>query len=121
MVLNGAAGQTLAETPYMWPLIWSVVATIVVSIVGSIVIAIPTALKGDCEDEEFEADERDKDIDRRGEGVGYIVFSIGVLNALILTLAEADHFWIGNAIYASGAVATVVGCVVKLNLYRRGF
>ncbi|MGB0953823.1 MAG: hypothetical protein ACPG31_11395, partial [Planctomycetota bacterium] len=108
-------------TPYMWPLIWSVVATIVVSIVGSILIAIPAAVKDGCSDEEFEADERDKDIDRRGEVVGYIVFSIGVLNALILTIAEADHFWIGNTIYASGAIASVVGCIVKLTLYKRGF
>lgn len=121
MVLDRPAGQALVDTPYMWPLIWSVVATVVISIVGSIVIAIPAAVQDDCDDSEFEADERDKDIDRRGEVVGYIVFSIGVLNALVLCIAEADHFWIGNTIYMSGALASVVGCLVKLRLYKRGF
>jgi hypothetical protein len=120
-VLDRPAGQALVETPYMWPMLRAVGATVVLTIIGSIVIAIPAASREGCDEGEFEADERDKDIDRRGEVIGYLVFSVGVLNALVLTLAESAHFWIGNAIYLSGALATMVACVIKLFLYRRGF
>ena len=123
-VLDRPPGQALVDTPYMWPLIWAVVATIVLCIVGSILIAIATAVpqgEADCRDEDFEPDERDKDIERRGEVVGYMVFSVGTLNALVLAFAEADHFWIGNTIFLSGALASVVSCVVKLVLDKRGF
>lgn len=123
-LLHRPPGQALVDTPYMWPLIWAVVATVVMCIVGSIVLAIATAVpqgESGCRDEDFEPDERDKDIDRRGEVVGYMVFSIGALNALVLAIREADHFWIGNTIFLSGALASVVSCVVKLVLDRRGF
>ena len=39
----------------------------------------------------------------------------------VLTLAEVEYFWIANAIYLVFVVAAVVGAVVKLVAYRRGF
>lgn len=119
MVFGAAEpGTPITEVSYLWPLIWAIVATIVIAIVGSILIGIVSGLN---KDEDFEADERDIDFDRRGEVVGYIVFSIAMLNVLGLAIAEADHFWIGNSIYLAATVASVVGTGVKLFLYRRGY
>ena len=39
----------------------------------------------------------------------------------VLTLAEFDYFWIANAIYLAFVVSAVVGTIVKLVAYRRGF
>ncbi len=39
----------------------------------------------------------------------------------ILALVEAIHFWIANAMYLVFTVGAVVGAVVKLIAYRRGF
>lgn len=119
MVLGAAEpGTPITEVSYLWPLIWAVVATIVIAIVGSIFLGIVSGLS---KDEDFESDERDTDFDRRGEVVGYMVFSIAMLNVLGLAIAEADHFWIGNSIYLSATVASVVSTGVKLFFYRRGY
>ena len=111
-------GVPITEDSYLWPLIWAVVATIVIAIVGSILIGIASGLN---KEEDFESDERDTDFDRRGEVIGYLVFSIAMLNVLGLAIAEADHFWIGNSIYLSATVASVVSTGVKLFFYRRGY
>jgi hypothetical protein len=39
----------------------------------------------------------------------------------ILVLVGADHFWIANAMYLVFVVQAVVGAVIKLLAYRRGF
>lgn len=46
---------------------------------------------------------------------------IGALAALVLALAEADHFWIANVIYLAFALSAVLGSVAKIFAYRRGF
>ena len=45
---------------------------------------------------------------------------IGALAALILAMAEADHFWIANAMYLVFTAQAIVGAVIKLIAYRRG-
>ncbi len=39
----------------------------------------------------------------------------------ILALIEADWFWIANAMYLAFTLAAIVGAVIKLIAYRRGF
>jgi hypothetical protein len=39
----------------------------------------------------------------------------------VLTLAEFEYFWIANAMFLAFGVAAVVGTVIKLVAYRRGF
>ena len=67
------------------------------------------------------SDERDASIYRYGEYIGYLVFSIGILGALGLTMAKFAHFWIGNAIYLAFVLAALISTTVKLVAYRRGF
>ena len=73
------------------------------------------------EDEIDRKDERDKTISRRGDLIGYYVASAGMVGVLILTMLEADYFWIANALYLSFVVAMAVSSAVKLVAYHRGF
>jgi hypothetical protein len=43
-----------------------------------------------------------------------------MLVPFVLTLTEADHFWIANAIYVAFVLSAFVGTTVKLVAYRRG-
>ena len=126
VILGRADGGSLAQVPYVSTMLWTVGASIVAMIAGNIVAAIAAAVgtaitSPDDVDKLDRTDERDKAITRRGEYIGFYVLSVGVVGALALTMLEADHFWIANAIYLAFAVSSVVASVVKLVAYRRGF
>ena len=118
IVLGRAQGTPITEVLYVWPMLGSIGATIVATIVGSILAAIVAARDGE---RRFEPDERDAGIERYGDVIGYSAFSVGILGALGLTMAEVAHFWIGNAIYLSAVLAALISTAVKLVAYRRGF
>lgn len=121
----------LSDTPatdiaYQRPLVIAVIATIVLTVVGSIAMAIATAVGAEITgsgsvDDIDRTDERDVQISRRGDVVGYYVASVGAVAALVITMLEFDYFWIANTLYLSFAVASLVAGTVKLVAYRRGF
>jgi hypothetical protein len=137
-VLPQAAATPVAQIAYQWPLGVSV-AVLVVTIVGGIIATnIATLIAG-----EFTAvretgqarpteatdaalrtldrsDERDASIGRLGGQVGGIVLGIGVLVPLGLAMAEREHFWIANGLYAALVLASLTSSAVKLFAYRRG-
>jgi len=115
IILGRAEGTPLPEVAYAWPILGSIGLAIAATIVGSILAAITAPKEVD------KKDERDAGIHRYGEVIGYYVFSIGVLGALVLAIAEVAHFWIGNAIYLSFVLAAQISTAVKLVAYRRGF
>lgn len=123
VILGRAAGGPLSDVAYIGPMLWTVGATIVGTIVGIIGATITSAIAAEIGATEFSdrSDERDKQIERRGEFVGFYVLSAGVLAALGLTMAELDHFWIANTIYMVCAISSLVASVVKIVIYRRGF
>jgi hypothetical protein len=41
--------------------------------------------------------------------------------ALVLAMAEADHFWIANAVYLAFVLSALLGSAAKIVAYRRGF
>ena len=115
-----------AEIAYQVPLIVAMVASVVLTVIGAILMSIGTSVvavaKGrKPEDEIDRKDERDKTISRRGDLIGFYVSSAGMVGVLVLTMLEADYFWIANALYLSFVVAMVVSTVVKLVAYHRGF
>ncbi len=114
IILGRARGIPITEVPYAWPLIGSIGLAIVASIAGSILAAMSAPTEAD------KKDERDARIHRYGEVIGYTTSSIGIVGALGLTMAEAAHFWIGNAIYLSFVLAAQVSTAMKLVAYRRG-
>ena len=56
-------------------------------------------------------DQRDREINRFGEYVGQSFVVIGGVAALVLAMAEADHFWIANALYLAFVLSAVLGSV----------
>jgi len=127
VVVLGQLGQhAAAEIAYQVPLLTAVGAAIVLTIVSTILVAIGASISsviegGDPAKDLDRKDERDKDIERRGEVVGYYVASAGVVGVLAITMLNYDHFWIANGLYASFAVASIVSSVVKIRAYHRGF
>jgi uncharacterized membrane protein YeaQ/YmgE (transglycosylase-associated protein family) len=116
VLMLGRAGSTpLQEIDYVPILLWTIGAAIAGSIIGRITIEIVRP------SESHREDVRDKEIGRFGEYVSGMILGIGMVGPFILTLTEADHFWIANAIYLVFVVQAVVGTVIKLVAYRRGF
>jgi len=95
------------------------VASMLAAVVGAVVAGILAALSSPKDADT--SDERDAAVNRRGDGVGFYVLSVGMLGPLGLTVAESAHFWIGNAMYLVFVAASLVSTAVKLISYRRGF
>jgi uncharacterized membrane protein len=66
------------------------------------------------------SDERDREVNRRGDALTFYVFSVLAAIPLLLGMFEVDPFWITNALYAAFAIAAVFGVIVKSIIYGRG-
>ena len=115
LVLGSAGTTPLPEVDYVPILLWTIGIAIAASIIGR--IAIEIIWRSDSSSE----DVRDRDIGRFGEYRAGLVLGIGMVVPFILALVEADHFWIANAMYLVFTVQAIVGAVIKLVAYRRGF
>ena len=127
VIMLGRLGDvSAADISYQWPLLIAIGTSIVMTIVGSILAGIGTGISAElrgrsASDEIDRKDERDKTISRRGDLIGFYVSSAGMVGVLALTMLEYDYFWIASALYLSFVVGTVVGSVVKIASYHRGF
>lgn len=117
-------GQTApADIDYAPTILWSIGLGVALAIVGRIAVAIVGRISSEMAglDADHDVDVRDRDIGRFGEYVAGTVLGVGMVVPFVLTLAEFDYFWIANAMYLAFVVSAVVGAVVKLVAYRRGF
>ncbi|MFE3453395.1 hypothetical protein ACFXJ8_31165 [Nonomuraea sp. NPDC059194] len=114
VILSRTGDGGLTEVPYVSPLLWTIGIAIGASVVGRVLMEIAKP------SESHRSDVRDKEINRLGEYVGGTILSIGMLLPFVLALADADHFWIANGMYAVYVLAGLVGPAVKLIAYRRG-
>jgi hypothetical protein len=115
LVLGQAGATPLPDIDYVPILLWTIGATIVASIVGRILIEIVRPSDSTSEDV------RDREIGRLGEYRAGLVLGIGMVVPFIMALAEVDWFWIANAMYLVYVAQAIVGAVIKLIAYRRGF
>ncbi len=115
IVLGMAGTMPLAEVPYVAPLLWTIGASIVASIALHILLGIISPK------EAGKKDQRDREIYRFGEYIGQSFVVIGGVAALLLAMAEVDHFWIANVIYLTFVLSAILGSVAKIVAYRRGF
>jgi hypothetical protein len=115
IVLTRARGIPITEVDYGGVMLGSFGAVIVASILGHITVVMLAPKEGD------KKDQRDHDINRHGDAVGYYVLSVAILVVLILTVTGLERFWIANAIHFSCTLATLWNSTVKLLAYRRGF
>ena len=114
IVLGRAEDGPLADVTYVSTMLWAIGIGVGLNILGSIAVAISKPSEADT------TDERDKTIDRFGEYVGGIVLGVGMIGPLSLALADADTFWIANAIFAVFVLSALVSSIVKIVGYRRG-
>jgi predicted permease len=114
-ILGQVEDTPVAEIAYVRAMITAIVIAIVASIVAHILVAIGSPKDAD------KRDERDRNINRFGEYVGGIVLAVGAIGVLGLTMAEFDHFWIANALYAAFVLQGLTSTTVKIVAYRRGF
>jgi len=114
VVLPRLAEASVARVDYVAPMIWTIVGAIVVSIVLRIMLEIVWP------SEEHRGDQRDRDIARAGDRVGYAFVVAGSIGAMLFAWAEVDWFWIANAIYLGFVLMALASASVKLVAYRRG-
>jgi hypothetical protein len=100
----------------------SIISNIAGSILTNIVLSIVHAIRtGGKEEERFIADERDMLIDLRGIKFSYITFSIGVLLAMLTFVFGQPPLIMFSMIVFFAIVAEIIGDIVQIILYRRGF
>jgi hypothetical protein len=135
-VLPETSRTPVAEIDYQWLLGVSVVV-LVATIIGGVIATNIAALvanevagaRGDATHLETSAaaaaldrsDERDAAIGRIGAQGGGALLGLAVLVPLGLAMAEREHFWIANSLYAALVLSSLASAAVKLVAYRRGF
>lgn len=114
-ILGRAQGIPVSEVPYVGAMLWTIGGAIAAAILGRIVVAIAWPRDAD------KSDQRDKEINRFGDYVGQSFVGVGAVAALVLAMAEADYFWIANAVYLAFVLSALLGSAAKIVAYRRGF
>lgn len=114
-ILTQVPGRDVAQIAYVLPMLVAVVAAIVLNIVAHIVATMLAPR------DVAPKDERERQIDRLGEYVGFYVMSVAALVPLVLAMVEAEHFWIANTLYLAFVLAAFTSSIVKIVAYRRGF
>jgi hypothetical protein len=115
VVLSRLDGGALTDVAYVGPLLASVGGAVAAGILAGIVLGAST--RG----ERAARDERERQIDRLGEHVGQGFLVLGGVGGLALALAEAEHFWIANALYLGFVLSAVLSATARLVAFRRGF
>lgn len=115
VILSRVPGTDVATIAYVGPML----TAIGVGIGAGIVLTIAAALVSPRD--AGRTDERDREINRRGEYVGFYVMSIAAIVPLALAMAEAEQFWIAHALYAAFVLAALASAGVKIVAYRRGW
>lgn len=114
-VSAAVSSQDVASIDYQYLMGATVAALIGISIVTHIAIAILSP------DDADKSDERDREINVRGEYIGGFVVSTAALVAIGLAMLELAHFWIANALLLGLVTAELVTDCIKIYYYRRGF
>lgn len=125
-VLSQLASTSATEIVYQPAMIAAIVASVVLMVIGAVVLAAGSAIKSELTGDGAAADidrtdERDVAVRRRGDVVAFYIASVGVVVVLGLTMLEFAYFWIANSLYLTLVVASLVGEIVKITAYRRGF
>ncbi len=115
IILPQATSTEVAQIPYVTPMLTSIGIGFAAAILLSIVAAMVSPKDAD------RTDERDREINRRGEYVAFYVMSIVAIVPLVLAMAKVEHFWIAHALYLAFVLAALAAATVKIVAYRRGW
>jgi hypothetical protein len=108
-------GTDVDSIAYVRPLLFA----LVIGVVANIVIDIATSVG--APKEAGRTDERDRQITRLGNHIGFFVVSIVAVVPLGLAMAKAPYFWIASTLYLAYVLSAIVSSVVRIAAYRRGF
>jgi hypothetical protein len=113
-----------ANVFWLWGIVAvaAIVTTILGMIIANIVFAIvfTVRMKQEPQESEWLEDERDKLIQLKGTRVSYVVFSLGVLIAMLSFVLSQPPLVMFILLIASGLIAQIVGDVYRLLRYGRG-
>ncbi|MDY0908391.1 hypothetical protein [Microbacterium sp. CFBP9034] len=118
IVLQQAAGGSVADVDWVPIMLWTIGASIVGAIVLSIVWGILAGMRDP--DGVGTSDQRDRDISRMGDRVGQAFLVIAGLGVIVECAFELDWFWIANTMFYGFAASALVGGVASVIAYRRG-
>jgi hypothetical protein len=101
----------------------AVVVTIFATILTHIALAILHAIRTGDENPDVEdiEDERDQLIDLRGTRVTYLVYSIGTFLSMLTFVFGQPPLVMFTLLIFFGVLAQILGDLLRLRLYRRGF
>jgi hypothetical protein len=105
----------IADVAWVQPMIVAIIAFVAANVLGNIVAAASNPREAELDDE------RDRAIDRFGERIGTWLIVAGSIAALALAMVEADHFWIGHAIFIGGLVGALLSAAAKVAAYHGPF
>lgn len=97
----------------------SVVSKIIMHILASIAFAIMNG--GKEVDEPSKADERDKLIELKSQYLSSILFSLGVVFAMVALVLNIPQYSMFIVLFAFGMISDIAGESAKFIYYRRGF
>ena len=106
----------LDEIAWKWPMAIAMGIFIVLLVISAVRMAIsdPAVRKADG----IIDDERDRDIERRGDAWGgHAMHAVGFA-ALVMLVLDVHSFWIAQTLFVGGMLAGVVSIGVKLFAYR---
>jgi hypothetical protein len=108
-----ADADAVADIAYVRVLLWAIGGGILLNMIGTVFV------RGAGKGADLK-DQRDREIDRRGNAINFVVFSILVVIPFALAMRDADSFWIANAIYLAYVASALLGVAIKAVLYRKG-
>lgn len=115
--------DTLANTPAdqmaiaaFGPRMWTMIGAYIVLM---IIVAVVTGILSKGKTEEY--DERDSIIDMKAERICSYVQAVFLFGILVLVMFGFGAFAIAHAVLGAMVITTVIGMIIRLYLYRRGF
>ncbi len=115
IILGRGQGMPLAQVPYVVTMLECIGGAVAASVAGVVVLSIVWPKDAN------KKDQRDRQISRFGDHIGQSFIAIGAVAALVLSMAQVEHFWIANAIYLACTLSALLGSAAKVVAYRRGF
>lgn len=114
---DGPDGLTIWAQTVLWVIPVSIIASIILTIVFNILFAIAAR----DPNPEMVSDERDRQFGARSIVTAVIVASAGFILALVVLALGLDGFYALNLILVGFVLADLIGSLVKLVSYRRGY
>lgn len=113
VIIDMAQSSPIAEISYQPLMLVTMGALGVLAVIGHIFLAVVPPHDGGI------SDERDRQVDLKGEWIGGFVLGTAAVTGLFLAMAEVESFWVANTLLAGLVLSEVVTSVAKLVYYRR--